>query len=90
MRPGGQIRPHRPVADLYNTAINERMRGRGLERPGDGVVASFCKGILVGFFGKGGGRIEVVICDRAGELDRTAQSPTSTTPQSTSAREGGG
>jgi hypothetical protein len=38
----------------------------------------------------GGGRIEVVICNRAGELDRTARSPASTTPQSTSVRGGGG
>jgi hypothetical protein len=40
MQPGGQIRPHRPVADLNNTTINERTRGRGLERPGDGVIWS--------------------------------------------------
>jgi hypothetical protein len=51
----------------------------------------YFKGILVDFFvGGGGGRIEVAICDRAGELDRTAQSPTSTTQQSTSERGGGG
>jgi len=31
------------------------MRGWGLERPGDGVASSFCKGILVEFFGGGGG-----------------------------------
>ena len=37
----------------------------------------------------GGGRIEVAICDRACELDRTARSPTSTTPQSTMVRGGG-
>jgi hypothetical protein len=48
------------------------------------------KGILVEFFGGGGGRIEVAIWDGAGELDRTAQLPTSTTPQSTSIRGGGG
>ena len=42
------------------------------------------------FFLARGGRIEVAICDRAGELDRTAWSPTSTTQQSTSERGGGG
>ena len=36
---GGRIRPHRPIADVNNTTINERMRGRGLERPGYGVTA---------------------------------------------------
>ena len=77
-----RIRPHRPVINLKNTAINKRMQGRGLEWLGDGVVASFCKGILADF-SRGGGRIEVVICDRAGELDRTAQALMSTTPQST-------
>jgi hypothetical protein len=50
----------------------------------------FSKGILVIFFGWGGDRIEVAICDRVGELDCTAQSPTSTTQQSTSVRGGGG
>ena len=45
---------------------------------------------MVKFFGGGGGRKEVAICDRAGELDHTAHLPTSTTPQSTSARGGGG
>ena len=44
MRPGGRIRPHRPVADLHNTTINECTRGRGLERPGDGVAALFLEG----------------------------------------------
>ena len=44
MRPGGRIRPHRPVADLNNTTINEGTRGRGLERPGDGVAALFLEG----------------------------------------------
>ena len=48
------------------------------------------KGILVEFFGGGGGRIEVAIWDGAGELDRTARSPTLMTPQSTSIRGGGG
>ncbi len=50
----------------------------------------FLKGILIEFFGGGGGRIVVAIWDGAGELDRTARSPTSTTPQSTSIRGGGG
>ena len=50
----------------------------------------YFKGILVDCFGGGGGRIEVAICDRAGELGRTARSPTSTTQQSTSERGGGG
>jgi hypothetical protein len=49
----------------------------------------FLKGILVEFFGEGG-RIEVAIWDGAGELDRTARLPTSTTPQSTSICGGGG
>jgi hypothetical protein len=44
LRPGGRIRPHRPVADLNNTTINECTRGRGLERPGDGVAALFLEG----------------------------------------------
>jgi len=44
MQPGGRIRPHRPVADLNNATINECMRGRGLERPGDGVAALFLEG----------------------------------------------
>jgi hypothetical protein len=45
MRPGGRIRPHRPVADLNNTTIkNEQTRGRGLERPADGVAALFLEG----------------------------------------------
>ena len=90
MRPGGRIRPHRPVADLNNTTINERTRGRGMERPGDGVATSFLEGDFCRIFGRGGGRIEVVICNRAGELDRTAQSLTSTTPKSMSIRGGGG
>ena len=75
---------------LNNTTINERTRGRGLERPGDGVAPSFFEGDFCRIFGRGGGRIEVVICDRVGELDRTTQSPTSTTQQSTSVRGGGG
>ena len=44
MRPGGLIRPHRPVADLNNTTMNEYTQGRGLERPGDGVAALFLEG----------------------------------------------
>ena len=44
MGPGGRIRPHRLIADLNNTTINERMRGWGLERPGDGVATSFIEG----------------------------------------------
>ena len=31
-----RISPHRPVADLNDTTINNGTRGRGLERPGDG------------------------------------------------------
>ena len=42
------MRPHRPVADLNNTTINECTRGRGLERPGDGVAALFLEGVVVG------------------------------------------
>jgi hypothetical protein len=44
LQPGGQIRPHRPVADLSNTTINKRTRGWGLGRPGDGVATSFIEG----------------------------------------------
>ena len=54
------------------------------------MASSFCEGILVDFFWWGGGRIEVASCDRAGELDRTAWLPTSTTPQSMSVHGGGG
>ena len=50
----------------------------------------FLKGILVEFLAGGEGRIEVAIWDGAGELDRTARSLTSMTPQSTSIRGGGG
>jgi hypothetical protein len=44
----------------------------------------FSKWIFDLFFQPGGGKIEVAICNRAGEFDRTTQSHTSTTPQSTS------
>jgi hypothetical protein len=44
MRPGGRIQPHRLIADLNNTTINERTWGWGLERSGDGVVTSFIEG----------------------------------------------
>jgi hypothetical protein len=40
LQPGGQIRPHRPVADLNDTTINKHTRGWGLEWPGDGVATS--------------------------------------------------
>jgi hypothetical protein len=33
-----------PVDDIDNTTINERTGGRGLEWPGDCVVASFLEG----------------------------------------------
>ena len=48
MQPCGRIRPHLPIADLKNTTINELTRGRGLERPGDGVAAL----VLEGYFGR--------------------------------------
>ncbi len=54
--------------------------GTGVYWLGDGVASSFCERILVNFFGGGGGRLESVIFVRAGELDRTACLPTSTTP----------
>ena len=57
------------------------MTGFGLKRPGDGVAPSFLEGDFCRIFGRGGGRI--VICDQAGELDRTARSMTSETQQST-------
>ena len=44
MQPGRQIRLHRPADDINNTTINERTRGRVLERPGDGVAALFLEG----------------------------------------------
>ncbi len=44
LQPGGRIRPHRPVADLKNTTINERTRGRGLKGRLDGVAPSFFEG----------------------------------------------
>ena len=48
------------------------------------------KGILIKFFGRGRGRIEVAIWDEAGKLDHPAQLLPSTTPQSTSIRGGEG
>ena len=36
-----KIRSHHPVANLYHTTINQGTRGRGLEQPGNGMVASF-------------------------------------------------
>jgi hypothetical protein len=71
LQQGGQNRPHRLFTDLNDTIINERTRGRGLERPGDSVASSFFKGDFGQIFRGGGGRIEVAICDRAGEVDRT-------------------
>ena len=41
----------------------------------------FIRGFWSIFSAGGGGRIEVAICNRAGELDHTARSPTSTTQQ---------
>jgi len=78
LRPGGRIRPHLPVADVNNTTINERTWGQGQERPGDGVATLFLEGDFCQIFGRGG-RIEVVICDRVGELDRTAANLNNTT-----------
>jgi len=78
------------VSIAQNTTINERVRGRGLKRLGDGVATSFFEGDFGRIFLLGGGKIEVAICDQAGEIDRTAHSPTSTTPQSTSVRGCGG
>jgi hypothetical protein len=84
-----QIRPHRTVDDINNTTINERTWGRGLERPGDGVVALFLEGDFCQFFWRGGGRIEVAICNRAGKLDRTNRCQSSKIPQN-SVHGGGG
>jgi hypothetical protein len=50
----------------------------------------FVRGFWLNFQRGGGGRIEGIICDRAGELDHTARLLTSTTPQSTSVCGGGG
>jgi hypothetical protein len=80
----------RPVTTAENMTIKRRTTGFGLKRPGGGVAASFFEGDFGLIFWRGGGRIEVAIWDRAGELDRTARLPTSTTPQSTSIRGGGG
>ena len=70
--------------------INWRPRWRGLKRPGDGVAASLLEGGFCQIFGWRVGFKASLNCNRAGELDRTAQSMTSTTPQSTSVRGGGG
>ena len=51
---GGRIRPQRPVADLNNTTINERTRGRGLERPGDGLATMFLEWDVCRILGGGG------------------------------------
>jgi hypothetical protein len=75
-----QIRPHRLVDNINNTTINERTRGQGLERPGDGVAVLILEGDFCRIFGRGGGRIEVAICDWAGELDRTTRCQSSKTP----------
>ena len=65
--------------------------GGGWNGRGTAWHLHFSKGILVYFFGGGGGvRIEVAICDLAGELDCTAQLTTSTTPHSISVHGGGG
>ena len=50
----------------------------------------FYRGVFGLVFRLAGSRIEVAICNRADELDRTARSPTSTTPQSTSVHGDGG
>ena len=79
-----------PVDSVENMAIKRRTEGLRLNSPGDGMATLFLKGILVNFLVGRGGRIEVAICNRAGELDRTARSPTSRTPQSLSICGGGG
>ena len=80
-----------PVTTAENMTIKRRTTGFGLKRPGGGVAASCFEGDFDQIFQRGGGgRIEVAIWDGAGELDRTAWSPTSMTPQSTSIRGGGG
>jgi len=63
--------------------------GGGWNGRGTALRLRLSKRILVKFFGRGG-RIEAVICNRAGKVDHTARSPTSTTQQSTSERGGGG
>ena len=79
----------RPVTTAENMTIKRRTTGFGLKRPGGGVAASFFEGDFGLIFWRGG-RIEIAICNPAGELDRTARSLTSTTPQSTMVRGGGG
>jgi hypothetical protein len=90
LQPGGQIRPHRPVHDINNTTINERTRARGLELPEDGVAALILEVDFCRIFGRRGGFKASLNCNRSGELDRTARSTTSTKPQPTSIRRGGG
>ena len=58
LRPGGRIRPHRPVAPLKNITINERPRWRGQNPPGDRGAASFLGGVKCFFLGSTGGKIE--------------------------------
>jgi hypothetical protein len=54
------------------------------------MAALFLEGDFCRIFGRRVGFKASLNCDRAGELDRTARSTTSTTPQSTSVRGGGG
>ena len=82
----------RTAQSATSTTQQSTSEGGGGGWNGRGMTWRHCfyQGILVKFFGGGGGgRIEVIVCDRADKLDRTAWSPTSTTPKSTSARGGG-
>ena len=53
-RLGGLNRTIRLVAIADNMTIKRSTTGFGLKRPGDGIAASFYKGILVDFFCGGG------------------------------------
>jgi hypothetical protein len=66
-RPGGLNRTSRPVTIAENITIKRRTTGFGLKRPGDCVEPSFFEEDFGLIFLRGGGWIEVAICDRAGK-----------------------
>ena len=90
LAPCGRFRLFRLMPPPNDITINWRPRWRGLKWPGDGVAALFLEGGFCQMFYWRVGFKASLNCNRAGELDRTAQSTTSTTPQSTSVRGGGG
>ena len=52
-QPDGLTCTIRPISIAENMTTKPSMTGFGLKRPGDGVAASFYRGILVDFFGRG-------------------------------------